>query len=150
MMARRRSGIKVYRAEAGKTKRDRESLSLFALQSAALIILMVFWWNAFLSVFRLPFDVRRLYAGTASVVLLLGVLNRYRGAAAAAAGMIPAALLLWMGRDVAVQLYEWILQKQDALFSGQPAGSRSFSGIAVLVSVPLLELLLWIQRTGRG
>ena len=150
MMARRRSGIKVYRAEAGKTKRDRESLSLFALQSAALIILMVFWWNAFLSVFRLPFDVRRLYAGTAGAVLLLGVLNRYRGAAAAAAGMIPAALLLWMGRDVAVQLYEWILQNQDALFSGQPAGSRSFSGIAVLVSVPFLELLLWIQRTGRG
>jgi len=99
MMARRRSGIKVYRAEAGKTKRDRESLSLFALQSAALIILMVFWWNAFLSVFRLPFDVRRLYAGTAGAVLLLGVLNRYRGAAALAAESINISDMTNKSRD---------------------------------------------------
>ena len=150
MMGRRRSGIKVYRAGSDARKRDRGSLSLFVLQSVVMSILMALWWNALLSVFRLPFDTVCLYGITAVVVILLGALNRSFGPAAAIAGIAMAAILLWYSRDTAIRLYEWITQNYETLISVQPAGERAFSYVAVLVSVPVLEFLLWIQRTGKG
>ena len=150
MMGRRRSGIKVYRAGTDTRKRDRGSLSLFVLQSVVMSVLMALWWNAFLSVFRLPFDIVCLYGITAVVVVLTGVLNRRFGAIAVIAGIAAAAVLLWYSRDTVIGLYEWIVENSETLFSVQTAGNRSFSYVAVLISVPILELLLWIQRSGKG
>ena len=150
MMGRRRAGIKVYRAETDVRKRDRGSLSLFVLQSAALSILMALWWNAFLSVFRLPLDRVWLYGVTAAAVVLLGAADRRFGAAGMIAGIAAAGILLWYSRDTLMRLCEWIVQNQEVLFSEQAAGQRAYSYVAVLVSVPVLEILLLIQRTGRG
>lgn len=150
MMGRRRSGIKVYRAGTDTRKRDRGSLSLFVLQSVVMSVLMALWWNAFLSVFRLPFDIVCLYGITAVVVVLTGVLNRRFGAIAVIAGIAAAVVLLWYSRDTVIGLYEWIVENSETLFSVQTAGNRSFSYVAVLISVPILELLLWIQRSGKG
>ena len=149
MMGRRRSGIKVY-AGSDVRKRDRGSLSLFVLQSVVLSILLALWWNAFLSVFRLPFDTVWLYGITAVVVILLGALNRRFGAAAVIAGIAAAAVLLWYSRDTVIQLYVWTVENYETLFSVQTAGDWMFSYVAVLVSVPVLELLLWVQHTGKG
>lgn len=150
MMGRRRAGIKVYRAETDVRKRDRGSLSLFVLQSAALSILMALWWNAFLSVFRLPLDRVWLYGVTAAAVVLLGAADRRFGAAGMIAGIAAAGILLWYSRDTLMRLCEWIVQNQEVMFSEQAAGQRAYSYVAVLVSVPVLEILLLIQRTGRG
>ena len=150
MMGRRRAGIKVYRTEAEVRKRDRGSLSLFVLQSAALSILMALWWNAFLSVFRLPLDRVWLYSVTAAAVVLLGIVSRRFGAAGMIAGIAAAGILLWYSRETLMRLCEWIVQNQEVMFSEQAAGQRAYSYVAVLVSVPVLEILLLIQRTGRG
>ena len=149
MMGRRRSGIKVYTGSDVR-KRDRGSLSLFVLQSVVLSILLTLWWNAFLSVFRLPFDTVWLYGIMAVVVILLGALNRRFGAAAVIAGIAAAAVLLWYSRDAVIQLYVWTVENYETLFSVQTAGDWMFSYVAVLVSVPVLELLLWVQHTGKG
>lgn len=110
-MGRRQSGIKVYQAETEAHKRDRGSLSLFVLQSVVLSLLMALWWNAFLSVFRLPVDKIWLYGITAAAVILLGALNRRFGAAAVIAGIAGAAVLLWYNRDTLIRLYTWIEEK---------------------------------------
>lgn len=150
MMGKRQAGIKVYRTEADARKRDRGSLSLFVLQSAALSILMALWWNAFLSVFRLPLDRVWLYGATAAAVVLLGAAGRRFGAAGVTAGIAAAGILLWYSRETLVRLCEWIAQNQEVMFSEQAAGQRAYSFVAVLVSVPVLEILLLIQRAGRG
>lgn len=149
-MGRRQSGIKVYRTETETRKRDRGSLSLFVLQSVVLSVLMALWWNAFLSVFRLPVDKVWLYGITAAAVILLGALNRRFGAAAMITGIAGAAVLLWYNRDTVIQLYAWIEENYETLFSVQAAGDWMFSYVAVLVSVPVLEILLWVQHTGKG
>ena len=149
-MGRRQSGIKVYRTETETRKRDRGSLSLFVLQSVVLSALMALWWNAFLSVFHLPVDKVWLYGITAAAVILLGALNRRFGAAAMIAGIAGAAVLLWYNRDTVIQLYAWIEENYETLFSVQAAGDWMFSYVAVLVSVPVLEILLWVQHTGKG
>lgn len=149
-MGRRQSGIKVYQAETEAHKRDRGSLSLFVLQSVVLSLLMALWWNAFLSVFRLPVDKIWLYGITAAAVILLGALNRRFGAAAVIAGIAGAAVLLWYNRDTLIRLYMWIEENYETLFSVQTAGNRAFSYVAVLAGVPVLEILLCIQRTGKG
>ena len=107
-MRNRSSGIKIYRAGPEERKRNRGSLSLFLLQAAAMCFLMIAWWNAFLSVFRLPLHTGWLYGGTVAAVLLLGTVNRRFGARAVGAGLAVAAILLWYGRDLAINLYEWI------------------------------------------
>lgn len=150
MMGKRRAGIKVYRTEADGRKRDRGSLSLFVLQSAALSILIALWWNAFLSVFRLPLDRVWLYGVTAASVILLGAAGRRFGAAGMIAGIAAAGVLLWYSRDTLMRLCEWIVQNQEVMFSEQAAGQRAYSYVAVLVSIPVLEILMLIQRTGRG
>lgn len=149
-MRSRRSGIKIYRAEPERRKRSRGSLSFFILQSAAVCIVAALWWNALLSVFRLPVDMVRLYIGTASVVFLSGAANRRFGAGAVLIGIAAAAALLWYSRDTAVRLYEWIFQNYETIFTVQPEGEWAFSYVAVLLSVPVLEVLLYVQRTGKG
>ena len=149
-MRNRSSGIKIYRAGPEERRRNRGSLSLFLLQAAAMCFLMIAWWNAFLSVFRLPLHTGWLYGGTVAAVLLLGTVNRRFGARAVGAGLAVAAILLWYGRDLAINLYEWIGQNYETLFSAQPAGQAAYSYASVLISVPVLELLLCVQRTGRG
>lgn len=65
-------------------------------------------------------------------------------------GIAAAAALLWYSRDTAVRLYEWIFQNYETIFTVQPEGEWAFSYVAVLLSVPVLEVLLYVQRTGKG
>lgn len=145
-----RSGIKIYRTVSEKSQKNREMVSLFFLQTAVMCILMILWWNAFLSVFHMPFHKGWLYAGTCVWIVLFGWAGRKFRWKAAAAGLAAAGLLLWGYRDVLFRLYQWLLQNYTSVFDGYPAGNAAFSGIAVLASAPVMELLLAVQRKGRG
>ena len=144
------SGIKIYRAAPEKRQKNHGIFPLFCLQMTVMCILMILWWNAVLSVFHMPFDHRWLYGGTCAVIFLLGWSDRKFRWKASAAGLAVAALILWFYRDTVFRLYEWMAQNASSVLSGQPEGKAAFSGIAVLASVPLLEILLAVQRKGRG
>lgn len=144
------SGIKIYRTMPEKSRKNRGIVSLFCVQTAVMCMLMIFWWNAFLSVFRMPFHKGWLYAGTCVWIVLSGWAGRKFRWKAATAALAVAGVSLWVFRDVMFRLYQWVLQKYPSVFSGYPAGNAAFSGIAVLTAVPVMELLLAVQRKGRG
>ena len=144
------SGIKIYRTLPEKSRKNRGIVSLFCVQTAVMCMLMIFWWNAFLSVFHMPFHKGWLYAGTCVWIVLSGWAGRKFRWKAAAAALAAAGVFLWVFRDVMFRLYQWVLQNYPSVFSGYPAGKAAFSGIAVLAAVPVMELLLAVQRKGRG
>ncbi len=150
VMKDRRSGIKIYRLSGEEKKKYRGSLPLFAFHMLTVCMVMSFWWNAFLEVFRMPFDTVWLYGGTAAAVVVLGAADRRYGAKTALGAVAAAAGLLWSGRDTVMELYKWIAHNREILFSAQPEGEAAFSCTAVLLAVPIVELLLIVQRTGRG
>ena len=145
-----RSGIKIYRTGAEKIRKNRGIFPLFLLQTMVMCILMILWWNAFLSVFHMPFHKGWLYAGSCVWIVLFGWAGRKFRWKAAAAGLTAAGMLLWLYRDVIFRLYQWTVRNYTSVFSGQPEGDAAFSGIAVLAAVPVVELLLTVQRRGRG
>ena len=145
-----RSGIKIYRTGAEKIHKNRGILPLFLLQTTVMCVLMILWWNAFLSVFHMPFRKGWLYAGSCVWIVLFGWAGRKFRWKAAAAGLTAAGMLLWLYRDVIFRLYQWTVRNYTSVFSGQPEGDAAFSGIAVLAAVPVVELLLTVQRRGRG
>lgn len=149
-MKNRNSGIKLYRPDREKKDGRRGSLSLFILQTAVLCVLMILWWNAFLSVFHLPLHRGALYGGTAAAVLLLGILCRRFGARALAAGIAAAVFFLWYQRGSVLALSGWIGENYGVLFTEQPEELAVYSFIALAASVPVVELLLCVQRSGRG
>lgn len=145
-----RSGIKIYRTAPEKRQKNQGILPLFCLQTTVMCVLMILWWNALLSVFHMPFDRRWLYGGTCMGILLLGWSGRKFRWKGAAAGLAAAALLLWFSRDTVFRLYEWTVQNGPSVLYGQPEGDAAFSCTAALASVPVLEILLAVQRKGRG
>lgn len=149
-MKKKRSGIKIYRTSLSERKRSRVSLSFFCLQTGVLCLLMILWWNAFLNVFAMPFDKVRLYGSTAAVILLLEIAVRRFGWKAGAAAFAAAAGILWYNRDIVIELYNWTVENYEVILHGQPSGDASFSYIAALLAVPVLEVLLSVQRSGKG
>lgn len=146
----RNSGIKIYRTDSKETRRGRKSLSLFALRAVTLYVLMILWWNAFLEVFYMPFDKVWLYGGIAAAVLILETAVGKFGGKAVPAVFAAAAVLLWYVRDMIWELCDWTVQNYDTLFSIQPAGRPEFSYAAVLACVPVLLILIFVQRSGKG
>lgn len=142
--------IKIYRAEPGKSRKKRGMLSLFFMQTAVLCILIILWWNAFLSVFHMPFHRGWLYAGVCIWIILYGWTERKFRWKACVAGLVSVALLMWLCRETILRLYQWTVQNYTSVLSGYPAGDMAFSGIAVLASIPAAELLMAVQRKGRG
>lgn len=149
-MKKSRSGIKIYRTLPSERKRSRVSLPFFCFQTGVLCLLMILWWNAFLDVFAMPFDKVRLYGCTAAVILLLGVSERRFGWKAGVAGLVAAAAILWYNRDIVVELYNWTVENHEVVLHGYTSGEASFSYIAVLFTIPVLNVLLSVQRSGRG
>lgn len=149
-MRKGRAGIKIYRADSAERKKERGSVLLWGLQAAVLCILMIFWWNALLEVFRMPFDRTWLYGGTAAAVLILSAADRRFGIKALPFVLLAAAVLLWLERESISGLYEWILQNYETLFTVYPAGEAEFGRIAVLFSVPVLSIMVIVQRRGKG
>ena len=98
-MKNRGSGIKIYRAEPERRRVNRGVLPLFCLQSAVICFLMAVWWNAFLSVFRLPFDRVWLYGGNCALTVLLSWAGKKFRGKAVAVSLAAAALLLWVSRE---------------------------------------------------
>ena len=149
-MKNRGSGIKIYRAEPEGRRGNRGVLPLFCLQSAVICFLMAVWWNAFLSVFRLPFDRVWLYGGNCALTVLLSWAGKKFRGKAVAVSLAAAALLLWVSRETVLELYEWMIQNYPSMFLEYTEGEAAFSRIAVLAGVPVLDLLLAVQRKGRG
>lgn len=148
-MGYRHSGVKIYKTTEKKQK-DRRSLSLSVVQMLTVCIVMIFWWNAVLEVFHMPFDRAWLRGGTAAAVLLLGAADRMAKGKAVPAVLAALAVCLWLGWGTIVELCSWMVQNYDTLLSAQPEGEPVFSCAAVLLTVPVLEILLIVQRTGRG
>ena len=149
-MDKSRSGIKIYRGSPSGGRKNRVCLTFFCLQTVVICLLMILWWNAFLDVFSMPFDKNRLYGCTAAVALLLGMSERRFGWKAGVAGLAAAAAILWYSRNIVVELYNWTVENYEVVLHGQTAGDASFSYIAVLLTVPVLEVMLSVQKSGRG
>ena len=98
----------------------------------------------------MPFDKVRLYGSTAAVILLLEIAVRRFGWKAGAAAFAAAAGILWYNRDIVIELYNWTVENYEVILHGQPSGDASFSYIAALLAVPVLEVLLSVQRSGKG
>ena len=137
-MGYRHSGVKIYKTTERKQK-DRRSLSLSVVQMLTVCIVMIFWWNAVLEVFHIPFDRAWLRGGTAAAVLLLGAADRMGKGKAVPAVLAALAVCLWLGWGTIVELCSWMVQNYDTLLSAQPEGEPVFSCAAVLLTVPVLE-----------
>lgn len=152
-MRNKSSGIKIYRTAAGKRQKNQGTFSLFCVQAAATCLVMILWWNAFLSVFPVPFHRGWMYAGTCLWIVISGLAGRRFGWKAACAALAAAGLFLWFYREPLSGLYEWILQMVQSMSvesAGQQPFEDAYSGVAVLCTVPVIELLMAVQRRGRG
>lgn len=136
--------IKLY-CEGSKHNRG---FSLF--QAAVLCIVMIFWWNALLSVFCLPLDRKWLYTGTCILGFLIVYLdNRYRWKAFVFL-LCVSAVILWIERDAVTDLCEWC--RDNFPFSDPDAVTTDieFSLIGILAGLPVLEVLQVVRRRNMG
>lgn len=149
-MKRSRSGIKICRAEPEAINIGGGRLSCFCLQMTVLCILMIVWWNALLSIFHMPFKRGYLYVCTCILIIILGWAgHKFRGKAAVAA-LAASAAVLWLYRDIVVELCTWTAGNYPSLLSEYTKGRTDFSLLAAAACVPVIELLLAVQRKGRG
>lgn len=145
-----RSGIKIFHTEKGKIRKDGVSLSFFLIQTAAVCFVMLAWWNALLSVFHMPFKKGSLYAWICVFVIVLAWAGRRFGGRAAAAAIAFAAAALWLCRDAVTDIYTWTVHNYPSLLEQYPEGKAQFSFVAAAAAVPVIDLLLAVQRRGRG
>lgn len=145
-----RSGIKICRREQEENRRDRGRLPFFCLQMLVVCFLMAAWWNAFLSVFHMPFQKMTLYGGTFVLTVILGWAGRRYRWKGTVAALSAAAAVLWLCRDVILELYAWIVNHSASLFVEYFPGETDFGFVAAVAGVPVTELFLAVQRKGRG
>lgn len=143
------SYIRIYR-EKEENKRKAGEAGAERLQFLVVCAVMIFWWNGFLSVFHLPLDLRVLYGGTVLSVILLGKLYHKWAAKALAAAVVLDLAAVWIAGEVLADLYRWVLENRQQLFTDRPPGNVPFGAVAVLAGIPFICLLLAVWRNGKG